>query len=156
MIEISIEAAEDPPRLVTTERMNYAIDKVWLVHTEALYLKAWWAPPGYENTWVDTNPEPGGTWRVVQRDPEGNSFSFYGRYDEVERLTRIVQSRTSEIFPDASTQITLEFSEIPGGTQVVTTQVFQTDRNLQGFLKLGGVERMRGASQGLDLLLGEM
>ncbi|WP_061963157.1 SRPBCC domain-containing protein [Demequina aurantiaca] len=156
MIHLTIEVSEEPPQIVMTERMPYPRDKVWLVHTEALYLKEWWAPTGYENTWVDTNPEPGGTWRVVQRDPEGNEFSFYGHYTEVERHKRMVQSRTSEIFPDAGMQITLEFSEIPGGTQIVTTQDFLTERNLQGYLQLGGLERDREASARLDALLGQM
>ncbi|WP_062210540.1 SRPBCC family protein [Demequina oxidasica] len=156
MIHLNIEVSEEPPQIVMVERISYPLDKVWLAHTEALYLKEWWAPTGYENTWVDTNPEAGGTWRVVQRDPEGNEFSFYGHYTEVERHELIVQSRTSEIFPDAGIQIRLEFSEIPGGTQVVTTQDFLTNRNLQGYLQLGGLEREREASAGLDALLRQM
>jgi uncharacterized protein YndB with AHSA1/START domain len=156
MIEISIDITEDPPRVIVTERMPYPIDKVWLVHTDELYLKSWWAPEGYENTWAEINAEPGGSWRVVQRDPQGNEFSFYGHYDEVERPHRFVQTRTSEIFPHAATSLTVELSEIEGGTQVVTTEEYLTERNLRGFIGLGGIERIRGASKGLDALLAQM
>lgn len=156
MIHFDIAALDAPPRLIVTERMPYPIDKVWLVHTEALYLKEWWAPKGYENTWAEIDPKVGGTWRVVQRDPEGNSFSFYGHFDEVVRPRRLVQTRTSEFFPEAPTQVTTEFTEIPGGTQIVTTVVFASDVYLQGYLNLGGVERIRGASERLGALLSEM
>ncbi|WP_430868104.1 SRPBCC domain-containing protein [Demequina aurantiaca] len=156
MIELSIHIVEEPPQVIVTERMPYPLEKVWLVHTDELYLKAWWAPDGYTNTWAETNPQPGGNWRMLQRDPEGNEFSMYGRYDEVERHRRIVQTRTSEIFPDAPTTLTLEFSAIPGGTQVVTTEDFLTPFNLRGFQALGGIDRLRGASARLDALLAQM
>lgn len=156
MIDIEVTMTEEPPMVVTTERMPYPIDRVWLAHTDELYLKTWWAPEGYENTWAEADVTPGGAWRIVQRDPQGNAFSFYGRYLEVERHARIVQTRTVELFPDATTTLTFEFTEVGNGTQLVTTQVFQTASHLKGFMHLGGVERLRGASQGLDGLLARM
>lgn len=156
MIQLSIDLVEEPRLVITTEQIPFPVATVWLVHTEALYLKQWWAPAGYQNTWAETTPEPGGTWRVVQRDPQGNVFSFWGRYEEVEPNRRLVHTRTSELFPDATTVLTLEFSKTENGTQLVTTQEFQTPHDLRGFIGLGGMERIRGASAGLDALLGKM
>ena len=61
----------------------------------------WWRPNGYVNPIVEIDPVQGGHWRISQRDPEGNEFSFYGVFTEVVPHVRTVQTYISELFPRA-------------------------------------------------------
>ena len=57
------------------------------------------APKGDANPIVEIDAVQGGHWRISQRDPEGNEFSFYGVFTEVVPLVRTVQSYISGSFP---------------------------------------------------------
>lgn len=156
MIEIAFEVADEPPRLIVTERMPYALATVWLAQTEALYVQQWWAPIGYRNVDITLAVDVGDTWRVVQQDPQGNRFAFYGKVTAFEPQQRLQLTLTSEIFPD--TQLTVEqvFSSKDRVTEVVSTYTFEDDVTRDSYLNLGGIERLRGASRKLDALLAQM
>ena len=51
---------------------------------------------------------------------------------------------------------TTEFSEIPGGTQILTSQAFAEESHRRGYLNLGGIERMTECSINYDKLLGKL
>ena len=156
MIKISFEVNDEPPRLVVTERMPYPLDSVWVAQTEALYVQQWWAPVGYQNTEIELTLEEGGAWRVLQRDPQGNQFSFYGILQVAEPKRKLVITLTSEIFPESTLHITQDFAAVDGGTIVASTYEFESNEALNIYLDLGGLERLRGASAKLDALLGQL
>lgn len=156
MIKISFEVTDAPPRLIVTELMPYPTPTVWLAQTEALYVQRWWAPLGYENVDIELTMEVGGSWRVVQRDPEGNQFTLYGRVEEVVPEERLAITLTTELFPDTVLHLNQEFLAREAGTIVVSTYEFDTDGALTAYLSLGGMDRLRGASQRLDELLTQL
>ena len=153
MIKISFEVTDAPARLIVTELMPYPLSRVWAAETEGLFVKQWWAPSGYENDEVDITTQVGGSWRIIQRDPEGNQFSFYGKVDGVENEARLAISLVSELWPESTVLITQEFTARDGGTVVATTYEFDSDEALTTYLGLGGTERLREASVRLDGLL---
>jgi uncharacterized protein YndB with AHSA1/START domain len=136
-----------------TEVVQAPLERAWIARYEPLYVAQWWMPMGYSNPIVELDVAPGGRWRVVQRDPDGNEFAFYGTYSAVEPQLRTVQSFVSELFPDVTTHITTEFSEVPRGTQIVTTHAFAEEFQRRGYVSMGGVERMAEASMLYDRLL---
>ncbi len=156
MIKISFELTDEPPRLIVTELMPYPLASVWLAETEALYVQRWWAPTEYENTSIELASEVGGPWRVVQRDPQGNQFALYGKVLEVVPEARLAFALTSEVFPDATVHVMQEFAARGPGTVVVSTYSFSTEADLNNYLTLGGMERLRGASARLDALLAQL
>lgn len=156
MIDISFEAIIEPPRLIVTEVIPYPLASVWLAETEGLYVKQWWAPTDYENVEVDLTLEPGGAWRVLQRDPQGNQFSFYGKVEEVRKEELLVISLTSELYPDFPLLISQEFAATSTGTVVLSRYKFETEEALNTYLALGGPERLKGASARLDTLLSQL
>lgn len=155
-MDITFEVPAEPPVLVQTARLAHPVSRVWTAYTEPLFVKQWWAPHGYTNGVVDMDVEPGGAWRVVQADPEGNTFAFYGRYERVEPRALIAFTFVSEIFPDVLTWMRVDMGATPAGTMVVTSHRFPDDYHRTGFLNLGGVARMREASERLDALLRTM
>ena len=153
MIDISFEATIEPPRLVVTELMPYSVASVWLAETEGLYVKQWWAPTDYENLEVDLTLEVGESWRVLQRDPQGNQYAFYGKVESVQPGQSIEFSLVSELYPDSTISVRQDFAPKDGATIVRTTYKFDSEEALNTYLALGGPERLSGASERLDTLL---
>lgn len=156
MIKISFEVTDAPPRLTVTEHMPYPLQTVWLAQTEALYVQRWWAPAEYQNVDIELTTEVGGPWRVLQRDPQGNQYSLYGRVEEVVPQEKLAISITTELFPDTVLRLQQQFFAREGGTSVVSTYLFASEEDLTSYLNLGGMERLRGASVRLDALLTQL
>ncbi|SEJ66567.1 SRPBCC family protein [Demequina mangrovi] len=155
-MDISVEAPAEPPVLVATLRMPFPLSRVWTAVTEPLYIQEWFAPHGYTNRSVEMDVSPGGAWRMSQMDPEGNAFAFYGRFDIVERESRLRFSQTSEIFPDVTTWLRVEMAGSPAGTMMVVSHLFPSDYHRTAYLNLGGLARLREPLERLDTLLRSM
>ena len=56
---------------------------VWKAHTDAEMVARWWGPLGHQTRVEEMDLRPGGTWRYVSTDTEGNEFVFYGEYLEI-------------------------------------------------------------------------
>lgn len=146
----------EAPAIVMTERVTAPVERAWTARFEALYVAQWWRPGGYGNPVVEIDAVEGGHWRVSQRDPEGNEFTFYGVFEDVVPLKRAVQTYVSELFPDFPTVLTTEFRETNTGTVVVTTHVFPSDFVRSGALRLGILERMAESSDRYGRLLTQL
>lgn len=142
--------------LVATARLAAPVEKVWTAHVEALYVQQWWAPLGYTNRMADIDATEGGAWQVTQVDPQGNAFSFYGRYDRVEHLSLLQYTFTSELFPDVQTGMRVEMAAVERGTALVVAHAFPDLYHRDGYLQLGGMERMREPFFRLEALLKTM
>jgi uncharacterized protein YndB with AHSA1/START domain len=58
-------------------------DLVWKAHTDPDLVEQWWGPNGHRTRVEEMDLRPGGTWRYVSVDEDGNEFAFYGEYLEV-------------------------------------------------------------------------
>ncbi len=147
---------EERPVIVMTEEMPYPLERAWVARYEPLYLAQWWRPRGYSNPIVESDLMSGGLWRIVQRDPEGNEFAFYGQYEEVDAMESVVQTFVSELFPHLTTRLTTEFATTERGTLVVTTHDLLSDANRHGYMRMGALERMAESSENYDRLLTQL
>ncbi|MCB2411391.1 SRPBCC domain-containing protein [Demequina sp. TTPB684] len=147
---------EERPQIVMTEEVSAPIDKAWTVRFEPLYLAQWWRPNGYVNPIVEVDLVPGGRWRISQRDPEGNEFSFYGAFTAVDEPRVAVQSFRTELFPTLESTMTTEFTSHPRGTTIVTTHELPDANWLRGYLRLGALERMAESSEHYGHLLAHL
>lgn len=147
---------EERPQIVMTEQVSAPVERAWTARFEPLYLAQWWRPRGYVNPIVEVDLVPGGRWRIVQRDPEGNEFAFYGAFETVEEPWVAVQSFTSELFPGVHSTLTTEFVMNTKGTTVITTHETESRVWLQGYLRMGGLERMSESSNRYGKLLAQL
>lgn len=147
---------EERPAIVMTEEVAAPFERAWTARFEPLYLAQWWRPRGYVNPIVEVDLAPGGLWRIVQRDPQGNEFAFYGTFTEVEAPRLAVQTFISELFPDVVSTMETEFMATSQGTLVVTTHDLLTESNRAGYLRLGALERMSECSDGYERLLRQL
>jgi uncharacterized protein YndB with AHSA1/START domain len=62
---------------------------VWRANTDRELIPRWWGPHRHSTRVEEMDVRPGGTWRFVSVDKEGNEFAFYGEYLEVVEPERI-------------------------------------------------------------------
>lgn len=147
---------DERPVVIMTEDTLFPLERAWVARYEPLYLGQWWRPHDYTNPIVELDLEVGGHWRIVQRDPQGNSFSFYGVFEEVEPMSRTVQTLVSELFPEKLTRITTEFVATARGTLILTEHDLGDMETRSGYLRLGALERMAETSENYATLLGQL
>lgn len=89
---------------------------------------------------------PGGIWRVIQRDAEGNEYAFHGVYHDVTPPERVVFTFEFEGEPGRVLLETETFEEENGRTKLTDRAVFQTvedrDRALSSGMEEGAAESM--------------
>lgn len=76
--DLVYERAFDAPR-----------ELVWRAHTDRDLVPRWWGPRGHNTRVEEMDVRPGGKWRYVSVDGDGNEFAFYGEYLEVVPPERI-------------------------------------------------------------------
>ncbi len=140
-------------REIRTEReLDAPRDLVWRAHVEPDLLKKWWGR-GNELVIEKLEPERGGHWRFVERGPDG-SHGFEGRFREVTRPTRLVQSFEWDGMPAHVCINFAEFQELPGGrTKIVVTSLFHTTEERDGMLKSGMEKGLEQSYQALERVL---
>src|SRR5439155_106503 len=100
-------------------------------------------PRKYSTVVEKMDLRPGGTWRFVQHDAEGNEYGFHGEYREVVPLERIVETFEFEGMPGHVLVESAVFEEIRGKTKVTQKSVFATVEDLEGMLASGMEEGAR-------------
>ncbi len=129
---------------------------VYKAYTDPNLLRQWLGPRDLKMTELQMEVKPGGTWRFVHSDDQGNAYHFFGVFHTVEPNTRLV--RTFE-FLGAPGHISLEsavFEEEPGGkTRLTTHAVYQSVEDRDGMVDAGMEGGMNEGWDRLDQLLAE-
>lgn len=81
--------------------------------------------------------QPGGAWRFVQRDSEGNEFAFRGEFLEIERPSRVVQTFEFEPIPGHIIVETMTLEERDGRTAVTAVSQYANLADLEGMVQSG-------------------
>ena len=129
--------------IVTTHVFDAPRDLVWRTWTDPKLIPRWWGPRKYTTTVVKMDVRPGGTWRFVQHDDEGNEFGFHGAYKEVVPPERIVDTFEFEGMPGHILVESAVFEEIGQKTKVTQKALFETVEDLEGMLASGMEEGAR-------------
>ncbi|MGW2620509.1 SRPBCC family protein [Streptomyces sp. NPDC001500] len=124
--------AYDGPVLHLRRVLPAAPRAVFRALTDPAELARWWGPDGFTIPDARGDPEPGGTYRITMRPPEGPVFHLAGEYLAVDppRLLRCT-FRWEEPDPeDRETVVTLTLRDRTGdSTQLDLTQEgFATER----------------------------
>jgi uncharacterized protein YndB with AHSA1/START domain len=122
-------------------------DLVFKAYTDPDILSKWWGPREYEIIVDHIDIRPGGKWRVIHRDKDGNDYAFNGEYREISPPEKIVN--TLEFEPLAG-HISVEhttFEEVEGKTRITTLSKFDNKEDRDGMLQSGMEE---GAGESFD------
>jgi uncharacterized protein YndB with AHSA1/START domain len=95
---------------------------VFRAHSSCEHIRHWWGRR------VDTMPScemdfrPGGRWRFVNRDDEGNEFVFFGHYTLIEEPSRIDWTFGWEGMDGEPAPESMMFEELDGGRTLLRTR----------------------------------
>src|SRR5213594_5118410 len=142
--------------LVTTHTFDAPRALVWKAWTDPKLIPRWWGPKRYTTTVEKMEVRPGGTWRFIQRDSEGNVYGFHGEYKEVVPPERIVDTFEYEGMPGHVLIESATFEEIDGRTKVTQKSVFETVEDLEGMLASGMEDGARETMERFTELVAEM
>jgi uncharacterized protein YndB with AHSA1/START domain len=135
-----VSAEPGKQELVITREFDAPRELVFKACTDPNLVPQWWGPRRF-STLVDMmDVRPGGQWRFINRDAEGNEYAFHGVYHEILAPERIIDTFEFEGLPETGhvTLETMKLEELPGGRTRLTVQsVFQSVADRDGTLQSG-------------------
>ncbi len=139
--------------IVMTRTFDAPRKAVFYVMTDRAYVPRWWGPRRLVTTIDKRDFRPGGEWRNVQHDADGNEYAFRGEFREVKPPERFVQTFEYEKMPGHVSVETITFEDKDGKTLVTTRSVFQTVDDRDGMYASGAEEGMTESNDRIDELL---
>jgi uncharacterized protein YndB with AHSA1/START domain len=124
-------------------------ERVFKAHTDPKLIAQWWGPARYTTVVDKLDARPGGTWRFINRDNDGNEYAFHGVFVEVIEPQRITWTFEFEGMPGHISLETVTFEEHEGKTTVNVHSVYQSVEDRDGMLNSGMAE---GLSESWDRL----
>lgn len=127
-LKVVIERVFDAPR-----------ERVWKVLTDPNSIPQWWGPKSLTTTVEKMDLKPGGSWRYIHRDKDGNEYAFNGVYKEIDPPKLISRTFNFEGIPgDHELVETLTLEEVEEGkTKVTNTAVYANVEDLDGMVNSG-------------------
>jgi uncharacterized protein YndB with AHSA1/START domain len=135
--------------IVITRVFDAPRDIVFRAFTDPDLITSWWGPARHAVTVDRAEVRPGGRWRYVCRDAEGNEYSFKGVYHDITAPERVIQTFEFEGMPGHVSLETATLEEVDGKTRYVGVSVFQSVEDRDAMAKSGMQE---GASETMDRL----
>ncbi len=140
---IQVKAEPGKHDVTITRTFNAPRELVFRAHTDPSLIPLWWGPRRLTTTVDRMEVRPGGYWRFVQHDADGNEFAFHGAFHSIEPPYRVVQTFEWEGMPGHVSLDTLTLEERNGKTYLTSHSVFQSVEDRDGMLQSGmeeGVE----------------
>jgi len=136
--------------ITMTRVMNAPRELVFKAHTDPKLFSQWWGLRNNTTIIDKMDVRPGGLWRVVQRDKEGNENAFRGEYRQIVYPERLVQTFEWEGLPGHIVIDDMRLDDLGGGrTRLTTTSTFASKEDRDGMLS-SGMES--GANESWDQL----
>lgn len=155
--EITVEPGVQ--ELIITREFNAPRGVVWKALTDPEIYKKWIGPRGL-TTEIDVfQSKDGGSWRYIQKDPEGNEFAFHGVNHEVLEPERIIGTFEFEGLPEKGHVLLQEviLESLPDNrTRMTSKSVFLSVEDRDGMIQSGMEEGVNESYQRLDEILEEL
>lgn len=155
----TITAEPGKQEMTITREFDAPRELVFKVVTDSELLPQWWGPR-YLTTEVDQmDVRPGGQYRYIQRDPDGNVYAFHGVYHEILAPERIIDTFEFEGLPETGHVAleTMRLEALPGGrTRLIAHSVFQSLADRDGMLQSGMESGVIDTYNRLEELLKQM
>lgn len=120
-----ITAPEGRAEIIVSHTFDAPAEAVFKAWTDPMLIPKWWGPARL-STMVDRMEAfAGGSWRFVQRDPNGHVHAFHGVYHAVEVPRRIVSTFEYEGTPGHVLLETTTFEAAGAKTLYTGLSVFQ-------------------------------
>lgn len=148
--QLEITVPPDEPVITSRRFVKAPPALVWQAWTDPAALRQWLGPRALEMVVCEIDLRVGGSYRFVQRSPDGQEFAFHGEYRELEPPHRMVNTFIFDGMPDAYSVETLVLEEVEGGTMMIGTSVHSSLESRNTHLANGMEYGMRESSERLD------
>lgn len=138
--KLMVVAKPGEPTLVMTRDFDAPRRLVFEAWTRPEHVVHWCGPHGYTLPVAEADLRPGGAFRYVNRDPDGNEFPFRGEYREVVPPERLVYTEAFDVepFAERAAVVTVTFEELDGGrTRVTSTSVYPSAEDRDTHIAFG-------------------
>ena len=122
---------------------------VFEAYSKPEHVKRWWGQRGSTMTSCEIDFRPGGKWRFVTREKDGNEYAFRGEFREIVEPERIVQTFEFEPMAGHISVDHLTLTEQDGKTTMTIRSTFDSKEDLEGMIS-SGMET--GAAESYDRL----
>jgi len=126
MLKVEFVAEPGKQEIVVTCTLDAPRERVFKMYTDPALTAQWWGPKIYTNTIEKMELQPGGLWRIIQRDAKGNTYGFHGIYHAIVFPERIVRTFEYEGAPGHVLLETLTLNALGDRTQLKNQSVFQS------------------------------
>ena len=124
--------------VVMTRIFDAPRELVFKAHTDPDLIPQWWGLRNNTTIVEKMDVRPGGTWRFIQRDADGNEFAFNGEYREIIPPERLVNTFEYEGLPGHIILDTSIFEELSEDkTKLTAISLFETIQDRDGMLNSG-------------------
>ena len=133
-----VSAEPGKQEILVTREFDAPRELVFKAYTDPKLVPQWWGPRRLSTRVDRMDVRPGGQWRFINRDAEGNEYAFHGVYHEILAPERIIDTFEFEGLPETGhvTLETMRLEELPGGRTRLTVQsVFQSVADRDGMLQ---------------------
>jgi uncharacterized protein YndB with AHSA1/START domain len=151
--ETKFVAEPGKQEVIVTRIFDAPRDLVFKTYLDPDLISEWWGPRSLTTKVEKMEARPGGSWRLVQRDPQGNEYAFHGVYHDVTPSERVIQTFEFEGMPGHVSLETCIFEESQGRTIMTERSVFQSVEDRDGMLESGMREGMAESMDRLAELL---
>jgi uncharacterized protein YndB with AHSA1/START domain len=130
---------------------------VWKAHTDPELVAKWWGPLRHQTRVEEMDLRPGGKWRYVSVDADGNEFVFYGEYLEIvppEKIRWTFMFDVPEVGPQGGPE-TLTLEDHGGRTLMRAVSHMGSAEVIDEALATGMIEGAIETWDRLDALLAE-
>ena len=155
----TITAEPGKQELFITREFDAPRELVFRAYTDPAIYAQWLGPRGLTTTFDVFEPVSGGKYRFIQKDHDGNEFSFHGVTHEVFAPERIIGTFEFDGLPETGHVIleTTRFEALPGNRTRITSQsVFQSVADRDGMLQSGMEQGVVEGYERLDEILAKM
>jgi uncharacterized protein YndB with AHSA1/START domain len=149
MADLQVVADPGTHEIVITRSFDAPRELVFKAFTDPDAIRQWWGLRDSETIVDRLEARPGGSWRLVQRDKDGDENAFHGVFHDVTAPERIVWTFEWEGMPGHVLLETFSFEEQDGKTTMTDSSVFQSVGDRDGMLQ-SGMEG--GATESMDRL----
>ena len=135
-----VSAEPGKQEIVITREFDAPRELVFKACTDPKLVPQWWGPRRFSTLVDKMDVRPGGQWRFINRDAEGNEYAFHGVYHEILAPDRVIDTFEFEGLPETGHVAleTMKLEELPGGRTRLTVQsVFQSVADRDGTLQSG-------------------
>ena len=144
-----LEIIAGKQEIVGTRTFDAPRDLVFKTMTDPNLVPRWWGPRNHTTKVDEMEVRPGGRWRYVQHDTDGNEAAFHGVYHDVSAPERLVFTFEFEGVPGHVLLETVTLEEVDGKTRLTDQSVFQSVADRDGMVA-SGMES--GATEAMDRL----